>query len=110
MVQQNRKVETIPIQGQTERLLEKGSSCYSTRNYSQWDLPLGRPLSPRDVIANQANCLPLDWNGLRTEQCWRSLCPREISEEVEDERVGLVRCFQRDEMRGASDFDVAGVR
>ena|SRR5215469_7902142 len=39
-----------------------------------------------------------------------SLCPREISEEVEDERVGLVRCFQRDEVRGARDFDVTGVR
>jgi hypothetical protein len=33
-----------------------------------------------------------------------------ISEEVEDEPVGHVRCFQRDEMRGARDFDVAGVR
>ena len=40
----------------------------------------------------------------------RSLCPREISEEVEDERVGFVRRFQRDEMCGTSDFDVAGVR
>jgi hypothetical protein len=39
-----------------------------------------------------------------------SLCPREISDEVEDERVGLVWCFQRDEMRGARDFDVTGVR
>ena len=43
-------------------------------------------------------------------QCRGSLCPGEISEEVEDERVGLVRCFQRDQMRGARDFDVAGVR
>ena len=36
--------------------------------------------------------------------------PREISEEAEDERVGLVRCFQRDEMRGAGDLGVTGVR
>ena len=43
-------------------------------------------------------------------QCRGSLCPGEISEEVEDERVGLVRCFQRDEMRGAGYLDVVGVR
>ena len=43
-------------------------------------------------------------------QYWGSLCPGEIFEEVEDERVGLVRCFQRDEMRCAGDFDVTGVR
>ena len=42
--------------------------------------------------------------------CMGSLSSGEISEEVEDERVGLVRCFQRDEMRGARDFDVTGVR
>jgi len=36
--------------------------------------------------------------------------PREISEEVDDEPVGFVRCFQRDEMRGAGHFDVTGVR
>jgi hypothetical protein len=40
--------------------------------------------------------------------CRGSLCQREISEEVEDERVGLVRCFRRDEMRGARDFDDNG--
>ena len=45
-----------------------------------------------------------------TGQCRGLLCPGEISEEVEDERVGLVRRFQRDEMRGARDFDVTGVR
>jgi hypothetical protein len=45
-----------------------------------------------------------------TGQCRRSLRPREISEEVEDERVGFVRRFQRDEVRGVRGFDVTGVR
>ena len=47
---------------------------------------------------------------MRTVRGWSSLCQREISEEVEDEPVGFARCFQRDEMRGTGDFDVAGVR
>src|SRR5215471_6682426 len=32
--------------------------------------------------------------------CRGSLCPKEVAEEVEDEPVGFVRCFQRDEVRG----------
>jgi len=34
----------------------------------------------------------------------------QLLEEIEDERVSLVRLFQRDEVRSARDFNVAGAR
>ena len=40
----------------------------------------------------------------------RLLCLGQLLEEIEDERVSLVRPFQRDEVRSARDFNVAGAR
>jgi hypothetical protein len=40
----------------------------------------------------------------------RFLCLGQLLEEIEDERVSLVRPFQRDEVRSARDFNVAGAR
>ena len=40
----------------------------------------------------------------------RLLCLGKLLEEIEDERVSLVRPFQRDEVRSARDFNVAGAR
>ena len=40
----------------------------------------------------------------------RLLCLGQLVEEIEDERVSLVRPFQRDEVRSAGDFNVVGAR
>lgn len=40
----------------------------------------------------------------------RLLCLGQLLEEIEDERVSLVRPFQRDEVRSTGDFNVAGAR